>query len=340
MNISTATRSSGSASSQIIHVVSCCDANMAAAVAVVAQSIFDHARHERPVHFHAICSDESPLLHRAAAALQSNAFAMSVHHSALAQVGLRVSATYPPAAYLRLLIPAMLPDIAKVLYLDADTLVLNELSELFEIDLYGQPVAATPDYALWHFESGLAVDGPDANDAIRRLRDDLGIAYTDAPDYFNTGVLLMDLDVWRHSDLTAQTFEAVRTIKHLPLVDQDALNSILKGQYTRLKPEWNAFAGLISKAPARPDGWDAIKDAWSHCPRILHFSGITKPWLAHHLATPFDALYWECAMRSPAAREIRALYKTSKKRHWEMASKIPRKYRRWTREWLLEKLRR
>ena len=91
--------------------------------------------------------------------------------------GAPVSRQYPKEMYYRLLASRLLPDtLARVLYLDPDILVLNPLRPLWETDLEGNLFAA----AAHTGKTELA-------NSVNRMRLNSG------SDYYNSGVLLMDL---------------------------------------------------------------------------------------------------------------------------------------------------
>ena len=93
---------------------------------------------------------------------------------------LRVDKWASIAVYYRLLAPRLLPDtIEKVLYLDSDLIVRKSLAPLWNTDIADRPLAAVPDY----------IGGTAGRD--------LGLP--DGTKYFNSGVLLMNLQYWRRT---------------------------------------------------------------------------------------------------------------------------------------------
>jgi lipopolysaccharide biosynthesis glycosyltransferase len=139
--------------------------------------------------------------------------------------------------YFRCLVPYLYPDPARrVVYLDADTIVLDDLAELWRTDLCGAPVGAVLD---WLPTCAEAI-GPWAR---------LGLD-PHAP-YFNSGMLLMDLPAWRadevgrrvllrclhdRADLMAQG----RWQQH----DQYGLNVVLHKRWRPLSSTWNYYSEL------------------------------------------------------------------------------------------------
>jgi lipopolysaccharide biosynthesis glycosyltransferase len=168
------------------------------------------------------------------------------------------------AIYARLLIPELLPpDAERALYLDADCIVMDSLAPLWQTDLGDAAIAGVRD--LGDPEEGLT-----------------GAA---ARDYVNSGVLLMNLSVWRRDRLAAQMLDMIAA-NDLASPDQTAINLVCQGRKLFLPNGWNLMLG---HSPLRLQG-DAL--------RILHWTAFLKPWryrdalfgavyLYHRSQTPF-----------------------------------------------------
>lgn len=86
--------------------------------------------------------------------------------------------------YYRILVPDLFPQLAKIIYLDADTLVLGDLGELWRMPMDGAPLMAVQE---WH-------NATMRSESVPGYRD-LGIP--DDAKVLNGGMLVMDLNVWR-----------------------------------------------------------------------------------------------------------------------------------------------
>lgn len=170
---------------------------------------------------------------------------------------------YPQEMYYRMLAAQLLPpDVARVLYLDPDTLVINPLRPLWETDLDGHLFAACAHTGKTELVS-----------SVNRVR--LNVDH----DYFNSGVLLMDLAACRREIEPQALFEFVRDHANtLLLPDQDLLNSLYGSRVLPLDDvRWNYDARdylgyqLLSGGRADLD-WVMAHTA------ILHFCGKAKPW--------------------------------------------------------------
>ncbi|HEX7789979.1 MAG TPA: glycosyltransferase family 8 protein [Afipia sp.] len=148
----------------------------------------------------------------------------------------------------------------RVLYIDADATVVGPLDELYAVDLEGHPIAA--------------IEDGDAE--ISQQESDLhGIRF--GADYFNAGVMVMDLQQWRREDIAAKSFAyAVANPEKLLVQDQSALNAVLYRRNRKIDQIWNFFR---------------FRDLYklANAPRVVHYVGPTKPdvWRA----SPYKQLY-------------------------------------------------
>lgn len=186
-------------------------------------------------------------------------------------------------AWYRTLLPELLPDLDRVLYLDSDTLVLDDLMPLWQTDLEGAYIAA--------------VTQPTRPDVLPRLRDTLGLP--DADSYFNSGVMLLDLAALRRVSLTQQVVEFLSDRRApTPWADQDPLNAILHALRLRLHPRWNVMTPMLM-TPARqmPFPRDLLREA-TQSPAVIHFIGPYKPW-HYRCRHPYRARYFEHLAHTP-----------------------------------------
>jgi UDP-D-galactose:(glucosyl)LPS alpha-1,3-D-galactosyltransferase len=177
------------------------------------------------------------------------------------------------AVYVRLAIPEVIPDERRVLYLDADTLVLGDLRPLLLHSLAGHPIGAVRDPQNPVIGRGIQMPG----------WDELGVPY--GRDYFNSGVMLLDLERCQQLGV----FERSRQFlsEHPDKVrfwDQDALNWAVGDDWQRLDRRFNTFA--MSAQAAQP-GFVHFAEQDSPLAQLLedeqtaalvHYAGPDKPW--------------------------------------------------------------
>jgi lipopolysaccharide biosynthesis glycosyltransferase len=189
-------------------------------------------------------------------------------------VSLKVSEYISVATYFRLFIDKLLPtDIDRIVYLDSDILIAGPVNELWAVDLGEYELAAVSD-AIFN------TDQP--------VRERLGLAATS--NYFNAGVLLIDLVRWKNARVGERALDFV--LKYPDLVnrwDQDALNHVLNGHFRELTREWNFQDAYIRRGRDGRCSADDIRELGAA--KIIHFTWKSKPW--HYLNNhPMKALYW------------------------------------------------
>lgn len=204
-------------------------------------------------------------------------------------------------AYFRLLAAELLPDwLDRVIYLDSDVLVRDDLGELWERPLDGNYCLAVPDIACpWvdaRYGGGnrrranpyLAAISPIPNWRELGLRGDAG--------YFNSGVMVLNLRRWREESIASRLLDCLRrNRRHVWCWDQYALNVVFSGQWGALPGRWNQGAHLFEYpgpafSPIAVDEYLEMRDR----PAITHFTTEWKPWHARpahpHAADFFEEL--------------------------------------------------
>jgi len=185
---------------------------------------------------------------------------------------LRTTDFISDAAYLRLLIPNLLPETQdRAIYLDADLLVERDLTPLWKAPFDEAHVLAVRDYKIQtvSHQKGLA------------HYHDFGLS-PDTP-YFNSGVLVINLNAWRTEHVRADAMRYVARYRQvMNACDQEALNAVLAGRWKELDPRWNRQSA-ISDLDRWPESSfkrdiESQRDALLHAPYIDHFTGNDKPW--------------------------------------------------------------
>ena len=175
--------------------------------------------------------------------------------------GLTESNRFPKSIYFRFLLPEILQDADRVLYLDCDILVRENISDFYNTDLEGYACAAIEDQR-----------GDDITIHNRIFM---------FSKYFNSGVLLMNLDYWRKNNVAGQLIDYLRQYpERCWFPDQDALNAVLEGKVKFMDYRYNMQGEMLShrcylKLSAQK--WNALDAAVNH-PSIIHFTDINKPW--------------------------------------------------------------
>ncbi len=283
-----------------ILIVCAVDARYACPLAVLLQSVLAHLPAGRTVEFHVIDGGLGPELKARIAEVLDPA--RSVLHWLAPQrsgfVGLPLWGRMTIAAYDKLTVPQLLPaPVGRALWLDADILALGNVAELWDRDLGDHPLLAVQDSLVPHVSSAFGVCGH------REAASDPGAAY------FNSGVMLMNLTVWRRDHVTERALQYLQRYHDgVYFWDQEALNAVLAGCWGPLESKWNWSPGRDS--PVTPQGPETPEPAGCEgssepgrirkpaLPALLHFSGNLKPW-RYPGRTPWHTLYYDHLDHTP-----------------------------------------
>jgi lipopolysaccharide biosynthesis glycosyltransferase len=262
-------------SADTVHVACCFDRKMELPFLVLASSLKRHLKGDRKVVLHAFHSD--PVAHDLAyfVGLNSAMFELRLRpienrfHGPVAWPSHLTAATL-----LRLQLPSVLKDIDRVVYLDCDLVVLNDIATLYDTDLSDFPLAACLDFWLTGAPP-FAPPGWDVGEWHKFLNEVVSLA--DWKTYFNAGVLVMDLNRFRDTGLVHAAEEFLEQTNYkTPFVDQEALNHVVDGAFVRLDSRWNVLAALGHSNP------------W-----IIHYAGPNKPWSCEGRPIPFwNQRFW------------------------------------------------
>ena len=168
------------------------------------------------------------------------------------------------ASLLKYYIAEAFPELDKALYIDSDVLVLHDLNALFQTNIEGKYLAAVKDPS-WFFENMHVVE---------LNLDERGF-------YFNSGVMLMNLDKIRKDGLK-EKLEAYTNNNFRTYMDQDAFNVVVGDDVVLLDFENNAInfffehIDLATMNRFYNRNWKDIKEVFAPV-TILHFASAKKP---------------------------------------------------------------
>ena len=175
-----------------------------------------------------------------------------------------ISDQFPESIYFRYLYAQLLPDsIERIIYIDCDTVVLSCLRELWKIPL-------DDDILLG------AVEDRNGDDILIRNR----IGRWDGT-YFNSGVLLMNLKVWRRLDAFKVLADFIRNNHDICIYpDQDAINVVFASRMVRLPYKYNftiSFIEPFDRFRLHLSKKEELEQAFGKL-AIVHFAAEKKPW--------------------------------------------------------------
>lgn len=266
-----------------VNIVFSSDDNYAQHTAVAMASILLNTSNPAKIRFFiiddGITDDKKSKIKGTAEGLQSTVEFITVKNKQLMQ-GF-VSGEISRACYFRIDIPNILPaEVTKVIYLDCDLLLYDDIQILWNTDIGDYPLAAVCDYGIM------------ASKRLRRQKAKcIGLPYK--ADYFNSGVLIMNLDAWRKADYSGKVIEIVQKNK-FPNHDQDALNKVFMNNWYVLPLRWNVippvfnlFMKILKSELLRKNAVEAKKN-----PAIFHYAGGYKAW-EYKLYQGFNDQYYK-----------------------------------------------
>lgn len=178
------------------------------------------------------------------------------------------------AAYYRLSIPYLFTEAEKVLYIDCDTVIQEDITILWKIPLRHQVIAAAENFGGFY------------------RNDDLFMPLE--AKYFNSGVMMLQVPNWKKHQVTDQVVQFIQKHESRMLYhDQDGLNAVLYNHWFELHPKWNTMTDMFLKAvPDTRQGKKVMSAAEK--PAVIHFTGPEKPWQPN-TRHPLKHLYHEYA---------------------------------------------
>ena len=261
-----------------VHLFFSCDNNYVPFLAVTLESLKDNRDPSREYAIRILhTSLRADYMDRLTQALDSDGFHLHFF-DITAQVEaisrqLHTRDYYSKSTYYRLFIPELFPQLDKALYLDSDLVIRGDITELYDTDLGSNLVGAIPDGIINTVEElGLY--------ALRRL---------DLPrteNYFNAGILLMNLKAMRQARFQETFLQLLGAVKFQVAQDQDYLNVICRDRVTYLGYEWNAMPTGIH----------------TQNPKLIHYNLDSKPW--HRDGVKYQEYFWHYANRSCFRQEI------------------------------------
>lgn len=201
---------------------------------------------------------------------------------------------YSKTTYYRLFIPQAFPELDKALYLDVDLTLLGDISKLYDTELGDAIVGAVTDGFV---------------ESVDVLREYVikHIGMRSAEDYFNAGVLLMNLREMRKMNFEDVFLRLIAAVKFDVAQDQDYLNVISNGRRKSIGYEWNCMPGYEKNDVP---------------PQLIHFNLHNKPWHTNGVAHSDE--FWSYARRTPFIEEIeeeKKNYSSAQKRRARMETK-------------------
>ncbi len=182
---------------------------------------------------------------------------------------------YSKTTYYRMFIAEMFPEFEKAVYIDSDTIVLGDISQLYHEELGDNYVGAANEQVM--------IQTQVYGDYVEKV---LGI---DRNYYFNAGILLINCEAFRKNRILEEFVKLLEEYTFVVTQDEDYLNLLCKDKVHWLEQAWNTEVfGELSCEESE------IK--------LLHYIMVSKPW--HYEDCRFGEYFWKYAEETFVYEEI------------------------------------
>lgn len=311
---------------EMLRVVFCFDENLVTQVQTAAASLLDTRGREDHFEIHCVCTKAAGIVQMQLEQVikgRDPASALVMHCMENPYENAYQVRDISAGTYLRLALPGLLPEADRILYMDADVLVRDSLSPLWETPMEGMALAAVKGAVnlsdKWEWNSGRPY--------WHLLSEMKG-------GYINAGVTLLNLTEVRKRGLSERWHEL--TGEKFYYQDQDILNITCQGAIAYLPPKYNRLAYLEDKdfeqfvtegIYTREEEREALQS-----PAIIHYAG-DKPWKRYD--TNLGSLWWDYVNAQP---DLKDLFDEEKARRYHGPTLAQRAVRKMKKMWNGEKL--
>ena len=268
---------------KVIPIFYACDDNFAKYMIVSISSLINNADPERQYQIHVLHTNISEEMQAATKRLEREGFDIDFvnvnPYLEKIQDKLPLRHYYTKTTYFRLFIAEMFPEYDKAIYIDSDTVVLGDISRLYDADLGDNLVGGCHEQAMVQVD----VYGTYAEEVVGVSRHN----------FFNAGMLLINCDMWKKAKLLDRFLTLLGEYNFVVTQDEDYLNLICKDHVCWLDQRWNTEVTEGFKYP-----YD-INDAY-----ILHYIMVNKPWHYHDCGGA--DIFWACAKDTEMYEAIKA----------------------------------
>lgn len=202
---------------------------------------------------------------------------------------------YSKSTYYRLFIPNMYPQYDKALYLDCDIAINESISKLYNINIGDNYVGAIPDQSVLYMSD-------EFKDYVENR-----IGVESFKNYFNAGILVMNLKKLREVDFEDKFIQLLSSVKFDVAQDQDYLNVICNGHVKFIEETWNSMP--IPVDIKRPK-----------VPALVHYNLAFKPWHLDNVL--YEEYFWDYARKTSYIETILNIKKSYSKAMQENTERV------------------
>ena len=257
----------------VVPIFYACDDNFVKFTIVSINSLMVNASKNRKYHIYVLYATMSEDMQKRLKELENDVFSISLVcvEKELEKIGKKLPLRdyYSKTTYYRFFIAELFPQCNKAIYIDSDTVVLGDISKVYDEDISDCYVGACHEQAMVQ------------NDVFGTYVENvLGI---DRNNYFNAGFLLVNCKKFREKRVFEQFIELLGVYDFVVTQDQDYLNVICQNNVKWLNQGWNTEVfGVI------PVEEKNIK--------IIHYIMVSKPW--HYFDCRLKDYFWDYAINT------------------------------------------
>ena len=185
---------------------------------------------------------------------------------------------YSKTTYYRVFIAEMYPEYDKAIYIDSDTVVQGDISELYDTDIGDCYVGACNEQAM--------VQVDEFGTYVERV---IGI---DRNNFFNAGLLLINCVEFREHMVLDKFVHYLKQYTFVVTQDEDYLNLICKDRVFWLDQRWNTEVFGEIPYPAEEA-------------KMIHYIMVNKPW--HYADCRFGDIFWKYTEKTSVYGEIKQI---------------------------------
>ena len=259
-------------SDKIIPIFYACDDSFVKYTIVSLESLIENASHDKRYQVHVLHTSISDDMKERMLKLETDFLKIQFDNvtSYLTSIEekLPVRDYYTKTTYFRMFIAEMYPEYDKAIYIDSDTVVLGDISRLFDTELSDNLVGACHEQAMVQVD----VYGTYAEKVVGVSRHN----------FFNAGMILINSRLWREKDVLGKFLTLLGEYNFVVTQDEDYLNLICKDHVLWLDQRWNTAVTEGFEYPYEPS------EAY-----IIHYIMVNKPW--HYENCRAADVFWKYA---------------------------------------------
>lgn len=267
---------------KIIPVFYACDDAFVKFTIVSLTSLLENASKDCFYDVHVLITDVSDEMRAKTKALECENVKISFNDTSayldLMKSKLPLRDYYSKTTYYRFFIAEMFPAYDKAIYIDSDTIVLGDISELYDHDLGDNLVGACHEQAM------VQVDG--YGTYVEKV---VGV---DRNNFFNAGIMLINCDQFRKSHVLEKFIDLLQIYNFVVTQDEDYLNVICKDRVLWLDQRWNTE--MFGEIPYPVEEF-----------KIIHYIMVSKPW--HYTDCRHGDIFWKYARMTSVYDDIHAI---------------------------------